>query len=293
MENELEEVEIEGVPVKALLDTGAQSTIISRATLHAIVKTYKPILAMFLNYNAPLLVRLARMGKGGKALYITAQVPFVFSLGRYSVTVPTFIQPDSEQACLLGMNAIPLLGIEVKHGSGMQLLPVEALTDTFAVPVISTVNLLTSTAIPSHKRCVMQVQSSPDISDGEFLFEPNHKVLETYGLSAIECLVTAAKGKVLLPVENFQAFMAHVDAGEEMGTVRPFDIGDPNANSVNACISVVVKKVPSPERVELLLSSLNLTFNKLTSEEAKQLKTLIHDFSDVFTLSDSELGCTA
>ena len=32
------EMEIEGVSVKALLDTGAQSTIISRSTLHAIVK---------------------------------------------------------------------------------------------------------------------------------------------------------------------------------------------------------------------------------------------------------------
>lgn len=32
------EVKIEGVPVKALLDTGAQSTIISRSTLHAVAK---------------------------------------------------------------------------------------------------------------------------------------------------------------------------------------------------------------------------------------------------------------
>ena len=32
------DADIEGVPIRAMIDTGAQSTIISRATLHAVVQ---------------------------------------------------------------------------------------------------------------------------------------------------------------------------------------------------------------------------------------------------------------
>ena len=49
--------------------------------------------------------------QGGKKLVITAQIPLNFTLGNKSVSVPVFVQPASEQACLLGINAIPLLGI--------------------------------------------------------------------------------------------------------------------------------------------------------------------------------------
>ena len=63
--------------------------------------------------------------KGGKALYITAQVQLTLTLKSKSVAVTVFVQPDSEQECLLGMNVIPLLGIEVRHSDGTLLLPVE------------------------------------------------------------------------------------------------------------------------------------------------------------------------
>ena len=157
--------------------------------------------------------------KGGKALYITAQVQFTLRLKSKSVTVPVFVQPDSEQDCLLGMNVIPLLGIEVRHSDGTQLLPVEQKADDLPEPVVSTISLLTSTVIPLHRGCVLRAQSShPDVvlSDGEFLFEPSQKVLEGHGLSVMECLVTAREGKVSLPVENFQEFTACIDADEEI-----------------------------------------------------------------------------
>ncbi len=61
-------------------------------------------------------------GKGGadgrRELVITAQVPLQFTLGDRSVSVPVFVQPDSEQTCLLGINAIPALGIDVTWNKG-------------------------------------------------------------------------------------------------------------------------------------------------------------------------------
>jgi len=42
----------------------------------------------------------------GRELVVTTQVPLVFSLGNKSVNAPVFVQPDSKQACLLGINAV-------------------------------------------------------------------------------------------------------------------------------------------------------------------------------------------
>lgn len=47
--------------------------------------------------------------RGGKALYITAQVSFVVTFGLSLVPVPVFIQPGNKQACILGKHAIPTL----------------------------------------------------------------------------------------------------------------------------------------------------------------------------------------
>ena len=59
---------IEGVPIKVLVNTGAQSTIISRATLHR-----KD--ASSLHFNYQLFVSMEKNGpKGSKGFEVTAPV---------------------------------------------------------------------------------------------------------------------------------------------------------------------------------------------------------------------------
>jgi hypothetical protein len=249
------EVKIEGMPVKALLDTGAQSTIISRSTLHAVVKHLQEHKRTPPELKLPTARLYGKDGeKGGKPLYITAQVPFVVSLGQNSVTVPVFMQPDSEQACLLGMNALPLLGIEVRLSNGTQILPSEQKLGNHAKPAVSKVSLLTSAVVPSHKGCALPaVATNPDValSDGDFLFEPNQKALGSRGLSSLECLVTAEGGNVFLPVENFEEFTAQLDAGEEIGMLRPLDLPpsccEDTTHTLPSSTAVVKTIAPSPE----------------------------------------------
>ena len=296
------EVKIEGVPVKALLDTGAQSTIISRSTLHSVVKYLQGCNQPVPQLQLPTARLYGKDGeKGGKPLYITAEIPFVISLGPNSVTVPVFVQPDSEQACLLGMNALPFLGIEVRDSNGIQLLPTEPKSDDAPKPVASQISLLTSAVVPSHKGRVLHAKAtSPDavILDGDFLFEPNQKALGSCGLSASECLVTAEGGKVSLPIENFQEFTAQLDAGEEIGMLRPLDSPPSlceNTSTVDplpSTTAVVKTTAASPERLGRLLGELQLPFDKLSPEEGEQLKATVCEFSDVFALDDMELGCT-
>ena len=46
------------------------------------------------------------------------------------------------------------------------------------------------------------------------------------------------------------------------------------------------------ERTEKLIEALELPVERFSEDEAKKLQDLIHEFSDVFALDDSELGCT-
>ena len=111
-------VEIEGLPVEAVVDTRAQCTVISRELLRNLGRHMRER-KMELPKCAPPSVKLVgRGGKGGDELAITAKVPFHFALDGYSTYAPVFVQPDSDIQCLLGMNVIPSLGIWVKRANG-------------------------------------------------------------------------------------------------------------------------------------------------------------------------------
>jgi len=79
-----------------MMDTGAQSTIISRSTLHDVNRYLKQQGQELPPLKLPTVRLYGKDGeKGGKQLVITAQVTLKFSLGDRSVQVPVFVQPDS------------------------------------------------------------------------------------------------------------------------------------------------------------------------------------------------------
>ena len=98
------DIQIEGCPVKAVVDTGAQSTIISRDLVHQIAKVMREA-----GNKQPTLVRpsaklYGRSGSDRSELTITAEVQLQLSLDDYQVRVPVFIEPGSDILCLIGMN---------------------------------------------------------------------------------------------------------------------------------------------------------------------------------------------
>ena len=137
------QVTVEGLPVSALVDTGSQSTIISRSLLHKVFKHLKK--------NGKALPTLEHpctkfKGKGGHAIGVTAQVLFTLAVDGKSTAVPVFVQPDSEQECLLGSNVLPALGISVVRANGRKLT---ASVENGVEP--AHVNLVQSVIIPGQK----------------------------------------------------------------------------------------------------------------------------------------------
>lgn len=114
-----------------------------------------------------------------------------------------------------------------------------------------------------------------------------------------ESLLTLKDGEVILPIENHQGTRIHLDADVELGSIRCSDTvlecsNHPvkervEAKSTNAPVQT---ETTSADRVEKLLQILCHPLEKLSNEKNEKLKELIMDFSDVFALDDTELGCT-
>ena len=108
------DVEVEGVLVSAVVDTGSQSTIVLRPFLHK-VKRHS------VESKGKAMPELELPGttfyrKSGAPLEITARVSLSISVDGKTVKAP--VQPHSEQDCLLGSNVLGPLGVTVRRASG-------------------------------------------------------------------------------------------------------------------------------------------------------------------------------
>lgn len=137
---------------------------------------------------------------------ITAQVQVTIEADGESACIPVFVQPDSKQLCLLGMNALPALGLTMLRANGEPLTVKEE-----SNPGVAHVRLVEVITVPSLKGCFMKVKADycttglKAAAGSPLLFEPQHEVFEPLGLSTYESLVTLSDdGCMLVTVQNYQ-----------------------------------------------------------------------------------------
>ena len=122
-------------------------------------------------------------GTKGKPLDIIAQVILTFSCDGRKVTVPTFILPEREQQCLIGMDVIPFLGITVQRENGKPLQAV--------VEQAPQVRLVQTTTIPGQKEQIVEVRVDSERCLGDqLIFEPENQRLSEMGIWVQESLIT-------------------------------------------------------------------------------------------------------
>ena len=106
-----------------MVDTGSQSTIISCSLLHKIgqkSRSQGEPLPVLEKPNARLFGKDG--ARGGRELTITAQLQVKVEADGESAYIPVFVQPFSEQECLLGMNGFPALGLVIIRANGEPLI---------------------------------------------------------------------------------------------------------------------------------------------------------------------------
>ena len=193
---------------------------------------------------------------------ITAELQVTLEADRKSTCVSVFVQPNSEQKCLLGMNAIPSLGISVLRANGKPLISVCEPT-----PKVANVCLVQSTTIPSQKGRFVKAHVDCNPSQGDhLLFEPRHSTLESLGLNTQESLLTVhSDGMVLIPIENFQGIPVILEKGAQLGVAKRYepDVVVINENVLNEgnCTAVTATPDNSRKCYEQLLKALSLPEN--------------------------------
>ena len=216
----------------------------------------------------------------------------MFNLKSRTVTVPVFVQPNSSQRCLLGMNAIPLLGLQVTHCDDGRPLLTHVDDNITCTPLKAILCLVSAVALPSRKGCVVRAKiSSPELhsSEGGLLFEPNYEFADTAGITLVECLVSVQEDEVLIPIENQEGMTTYLEANVELGSVRALDDVQPVVAPREES-SIMSAVAPTPQHLDQLLNALIVPSRRLSTEETRQLKALITECSDVFALNDSELA---
>ncbi len=97
---------------------------------------------------------------------------------------------------------------------------------------------------------------------------------------------------VNIPVQNFQGVTVHLEAGTRLGNVKSVTVLPLNqcTTDVSSDGATVGAMECSSERLEQLYRELNFPLNFLSLDEARRLRRLVGEFSNVFALDDSELG---
>ena len=97
------DVEVEGVLVSAVVDTGSQSTIFLWPFLHKVKRHLEGKGKAMPELELP---GTTFYGKSGAPLEIIARASLSISIDGKTVKAPVFIQPHSEQDCLLGSKCV-------------------------------------------------------------------------------------------------------------------------------------------------------------------------------------------
>ena len=214
-------VRIGGVMVDAMVDTGAQSTIISRSLLHKVGQHMKSRGQSLPVLERPTARLFGKDGKGGgRELTITAQLQVKVEVDGESVCVPVFVQPQSEQDCLLGMNVLPALGLAITRANGESLISKHEASSKVAHAHVS---LVQSSTIPSLKGQFLKVQPDCTLTDckSEVLLEPQLDIFESLGLRTHESVVTVLEdGYMYVPVQNCDGVSVRLEQGTDVGVVR-------------------------------------------------------------------------
>ena len=286
------DVEVEGVLVSAVVDTGSQSTIISRPFLHRVKRHLESKGKAMPELQLP---GTTFYGKSGAPLEITARVSLSIAVDGKTVKVPVFIQPHSEQDCLLGSNVLGPLGVTVRRASGETI---GTTPQPPQEPEVAMVKLVQTVRVPRKAGVFVESEVEGPCREGDALvFEQANSLREDHGLISHDSLVTVRPGnKIFVPLHNREAFSCSVEKDVKIGTAVVLNEKLTGEVEVSQCNRVQNEantgSSNDKSRIEQLLAMLNFSKDELSLVEYEKVRKFLYSNMDVFALDDTELGCT-
>ena len=134
------------------------------------------------------------------------------------ISVPVFIQPDSEQDYLLGFNVLLALGISVVRANSV---PLNASMKVLGEGGTANVNHVQVTTLPGLNGCFARAKVDVGLEGSCLLFEPDDQALAVFGVMAFESLVSVdQEGYTIIPLHNYHGSCVALNGEVPLGLVR-------------------------------------------------------------------------
>ena len=294
------ELEIEGAPVRALVDTGSPVSIVSSKFLFQALGKKKNseqtpdewAVEVKQRLNPPP-VRLKSYS--GNTLPILKQIQVQVRRKAKQITAWVQVQQDAPVDFLLGMDLQNRLGFHlyedndpVSPDSTPENTIRDAVTETKTIPTAN-VCLLEAVRIPAKFERLVPVKKVGQSPGPVSLFTPKPD-LDTIGTLTMEdgLLWTGERG--MISICNTGPQPVRLEEGEVLGSIEAVDIVDVGEESEVVCCGVQVRGDANEGRRSNLLQSLPTDNWDLDDQERVRLRGLVLQYEDIFALDDSELG---
>ena len=307
------EVEVEGLPVTAVVDTGSPVSIISSLCLSNV---HRRLVGPKGDWRESVRKSerppaIAVRGYGDTPIKIDAEVDLRVRRGDFEVPAVLLRQEGAPQDLLIGTDLQDALGIKFCLEEGSHLVPAPC-GDRRPAPCCdrSSVRLLKATRIPArHVGIVPVVVSNCACVQGECVFEPEQEGSRELGVEWTPVLLNVSE-HVGVEVWNGSYSPVTLPTGMVVGHLEPIDeeciIGkldtvqqDSDLAQHSGCEGDGVEHIKlsgsvteSRSRGAQLCEALRLSEVPVDLEGRDVIARLVLEFGDVFALTDSELGVT-
>ena len=317
-------LQVEGVPVEALVDTGAPVSIINlNFLLAALAKNRKPEQSPA-EWRTEVEKRLEQpsftnlQNYGGGELKLARQIRVSLSrVGGKTIEAVLQVQSNAPVDLLLGTDLQSQLGFVLmsveEDGTGFDLL-LEKQWKVVNSPVITTpnsetqqlagtlngttVHLIQATRVPAqHSKMIRaKIDVNGRKSDEAFLFEPDYSEFSGQGLHIAEATVSPdLNNQVVLLIDNDSFNPVKLKKGMLLGTVNPVTVDptpkDRETAKTDPAVALVTEKSDA-DRKEQVLKAVKVNSTGLSPEQLTQMQNLLKEYADIFSLHPSDLGTT-
>ena len=296
-------VDIEGVKTRALLDNGSQVTLVRGELLARIRAQNNWTLEQCHEKNRPMDAQ--PVGASGQELGATSVVAIGASLGHtgQSVTVPCFVVTSDKPiwqgalqdcAVVLGTNAMVKFGIQTVLSDGSVVTPTgDTPSGHVANPPARGVFLVRAGYVAPRQSRMVEV-SIPQVDQDNLdagVLTPSENMANM--MCDFPEILWAGATKAVIAINNWGPEPVTLAKGQQVGRVEPAVIvpeDDPVWEDSSVQVLLCQDK-NDPARLQKLQKQLQFG-EQLAIAEQEQLCQMLLSQSDVFALSDEELGET-
>ncbi|XP_075908909.1 uncharacterized protein LOC142905723 [Petromyzon marinus] len=279
---------IEGVEFRVLVDTGASATIISDLIYNILPVRCRPLER----------VSIPCFAANGSSLAIIGQIRAQISIGDIKLAGPILDSSSLAVPCLLGTDFLAKMPIkilvdqgciELPSGRRMAFLPIPSHPRMASASVQAFV--ASTVRIPPGTQMLVPLQLkkplAPEASAHGILLGPSNAAAKGLDLVAAQTLV-AADREPFLQVLNVGLSTTVIPQGTVLAHTTPVPLGTGVVGHVHDTPQVP----PLSESDERWLDALCTDTGDLSHSQRNKLRALLREFSDVFSKSKFDIGCT-